>query len=41
MDIETIQGAAHIGNIGDEKIFAMSIEQVIRVHNGVMGADAL
>jgi len=39
--IDAIQGAARTGKIGDGKIFVSSIEQVIRIRTGELGADAL
>ena len=39
--IEAITKAANTGKIGDGKIFVTSLEQVIRIHTGETGADAL
>jgi nitrogen regulatory protein PII len=39
--IEAIQQAAGTGKIGDGKIFVTSIDQVIRIRTGEVGADAL
>jgi nitrogen regulatory protein P-II 2 len=39
--IDTIQGAARTGKIGDGKIFVSSLEQVIRIRTGETGNDAL
>ncbi|MDD3937884.1 P-II family nitrogen regulator [Rhodoferax sp.] len=39
--IETIEGAARTGKIGDGKIFVTSIEQVIRIRTGETGVEAL
>ena len=39
--IEAIESAARTGKIGDGKIFATSIEQVIRIRTGETGKDAL
>lgn len=39
--IETISNAARTGKIGDGKIFALDIEQAMRVRTGEMNEDAL
>ena len=39
--IEAIQQAACTGKIGDGKIFVTTIDQVIRIRTGEVGADAL
>ena len=39
--VEAIQTAARTGKIGDGKIFVTSVEQVIRIRTGEVGADAL
>jgi len=39
--LETIEKAAHTGNIGDGKIFVHNIEQVIRIRTGETGQEAL
>jgi nitrogen regulatory protein P-II 2 len=39
--IETIEGAARTGKIGDGKIFVTAIEQVIRIRTGETGVEAL
>ena len=39
--IEAIQGAAGTGKIGDGKIFVTTVDQVIRIRTGEIGADAL
>jgi nitrogen regulatory protein P-II 2 len=39
--IETIEGAARTGKIGDGKIFVSSLEQVVRIRTGESGPDAL
>ena len=39
--IETLQAAAGTGKIGDGKIFVTTIDQVIRIRTGEVGADAL
>ncbi|WP_448245060.1 P-II family nitrogen regulator [Pseudoxanthomonas mexicana] len=39
--IEAIQQAAGTGKIGDGKIFVTTIDQVIRIRTGEVGADAL
>ncbi len=39
--IETIANAARTGKIGDGKIFALDIEQAMRVRTGEMNEDAL
>ncbi|KAF1712689.1 transcriptional regulator [Pseudoxanthomonas kalamensis DSM 18571] len=39
--VEAIQQAAGTGKIGDGKIFVTSIDQVIRIRTGEVGADAL
>jgi len=39
--IETIQGAAQTGNIGDGLIFVYPVDEVIRIRTGERGHDAL
>ena len=39
--IESVEGAARTGKIGDGKIFVTSVDQVIRIHTGEIGADAI
>ncbi|OIP15374.1 MAG: transcriptional regulator [Comamonadaceae bacterium CG_4_9_14_3_um_filter_60_33] len=39
--IETIEGAARTGKIGDGKIFVTPLEQVIRIRTGETGVEAL
>ena len=39
--IETIASTARTGKIGDGKIFALDISQVVRVRTGEMNEDAL
>jgi nitrogen regulatory protein P-II 2 len=39
--IDTIQGAARTGKIGDGKIFVSDLIQVIRIRTGETGNDAL
>jgi nitrogen regulatory protein P-II 2 len=39
--IESIEGAARTGKIGDGKIFVTSLEQVLRIRTGETGKDAL
>lgn len=39
--VEVIANAAHTGNIGDGKIFAFDLGQVIRIRTGETGAAAL
>jgi nitrogen regulatory protein P-II 2 len=39
--IETIEGSARTGKIGDGKIFVSALEQVIRIRTGETGKDAL
>jgi nitrogen regulatory protein P-II 1 len=39
--VDAIQHAAHSGKIGDGKIFVSSVEQVIRIRTGEMGAEAV
>ena len=39
--IETIEGAARTGKIGDGKIFVTPVEQVIRIRTGETGNEAL
>ncbi len=38
---DTIREAANTGNIGDGKIFVMSLEEVIRVRTGEKGREAI
>ena len=39
--LEAIQSAAATGKTGDGKIFVTSIDQVIRIRTGEVGADAI
>ena len=39
--IETIEGAARTGKIGDGKIFVTPLEQVVRILTGETGKEAL
>jgi nitrogen regulatory protein P-II 1 len=39
--LETIQTAAHTGNIGDGKIWVTPVEAMIRIRTGDLGADAI
>ena len=39
--VETIQQAAHTGNIGDGKIFVLDLEQVVRIRTGEINEIAL
>ena len=39
--IETIEGAARTGKIGDGKVFVSALEQVVRIRTGETGKDAL
>ena len=39
--IEAIESAARTGKIGDGKIFVYDLQQVIRIHTGETGKDAL
>ena len=39
--IETIEGSARTGKIGDGKIFVTTLEQVVRIRTGETGKDAL
>ena len=39
--IESIEGAARTGKIGDGKIFVFPLEQVVRIRTGEQGAEAL
>ena len=39
--LETIEGAARTGKIGDGKIFVYDLEQVIRIRTGETGKEAL
>jgi nitrogen regulatory protein P-II 2 len=39
--VETIAAAAKTGQIGDGKIFVMSVEQSLRIRTGETGTDAL
>ena len=39
--IDTLADAARTGKIGDGKIWVSSVEQVLRVRTGELGADAL
>jgi nitrogen regulatory protein P-II 1 len=38
---DTIRGAANSGKIGDGKIWVTSVDRVIRIRTGEMGADAV
>ena len=39
--IEAVVAAAHTGNIGDGKIWAVPVTQVVRVRTGEHGPDAI
>ena len=39
--VESIQGAASTGKIGDGKIFVIDVGQSIRIRTGETGADAI
>ena len=39
--VDTIQTAAHTGEIGDGKIAVLPVEDVIRIRTGERGSDAL
>ena len=39
--VDTIANAARTGKIGDGKIFAVAIEEVVRIRTGETGADAI
>jgi nitrogen regulatory protein P-II 2 len=39
--VEAIMKSANTGKIGDGKIFALNLEQVVRIRTGETGADAL
>jgi len=39
--IEAIEKSANTGKIGDGKIFVFDLKQVIRIHTGETGAEAL
>jgi nitrogen regulatory protein PII len=39
--VESIQGAARTGKVGDGKIFVTTVDQVIRIRTAEEGADAL
>ena len=39
--IESIEGSARTGKIGDGKIFVTTLEQVVRIRTGETGKDAL
>ncbi|MBX3505776.1 MAG: P-II family nitrogen regulator, partial [Parvibaculum sp.] len=39
--VSAISGAAKTGQIGDGKIFVMSVEQVLRIRTGETDAEAL
>ena len=39
--VEAIQKAARTGRIGDGKIFITSVEEVIRIHTGETGNEAI
>ena len=38
---ETLGNAARTGKIGDGKVWAIDVDQAMRVRTGEMGADAL
>ncbi len=38
---ETIQQAAHTGNIGDGKIWITPVESMVRIRTGDVGVDAI
>ncbi|MDA0711092.1 MAG: P-II family nitrogen regulator [bacterium] len=39
--VDAIEGAAKTGNVGDGKIFVVSIEQAVRIRTGETGPEAL
>jgi len=39
--IDAIKGAAYSGNIGDGKIFVLSVEEVMRIRTGETGSAAI
>jgi nitrogen regulatory protein P-II 1 len=39
--IDTVTAAARTGKIGDGKIWAVSVERVVRIRTGEQGTDAL
>jgi nitrogen regulatory protein P-II 2 len=39
--VEAIMKSANTGKIGDGKIFALNLDQVVRIRTGETGADAL
>jgi nitrogen regulatory protein P-II 2 len=39
--IETLEGAARTGKIGDGKIFVSALDQVVRIRTGETGREAL
>lgn len=39
--IDTVTNAARTGQIGDGKIWAVSVDRAVRIRTGEMGADAL
>jgi nitrogen regulatory protein P-II 1 len=39
--LEAIQTAAGTGKVGDGKIFVATLDQVVRIRTGELGADAL
>ncbi len=39
--VDLIRDAAYSGEIGDGKIWAMSVDRLVRIRTGEMGADAL
>ena len=39
--VSTISGAAKTGQIGDGKIFVISVEQVLRIRTGETDAEAI
>lgn len=39
--VEAVMKSANTGKIGDGKIFALNLDQVVRIRTGETGADAL
>ena len=39
--VEAITGAAQTGKIGDGKVFVYSLDSVVRIRTGDLGAEAL
>ena len=39
--VNAISGAARVGQIGDGKVFVLSLEDVMRIRTGERGGDAL